>query len=293
MSHAVTLYQAFLGDRQRSFVAACAVPYDVSGNTGSATREYELFKAIHAARTPEDGPWGLVSWKFEHKAAIAPELFLDFARSCFAAGADCVFVNPMIGNEAVFLNVWEQWAVSRKDLMPMLSSVAALSAVPVTAAMDRSSFAFCNYFMATDRFWRAYFAFVDRVAGGLEAEAARGTAAGQLYAGSAQYHRNMELSSRPFVIERLFSTFLCTAHGLRIDSFPYPPEVYRWKFGTRLGDALRKVSGLKQQAFAAEATASQEAWNAERQLLLQHALQTIWQLDDPPELLLEPFHAGR
>ena len=50
---------------------------------------------------------GLVSWKFEHKSPISLHAFHSFCQTAFAAGADCAFIDPMIGNEAVYANGWE------------------------------------------------------------------------------------------------------------------------------------------------------------------------------------------
>lgn len=95
------LYQSFFGDFQRQFVSPVATPYDVTGNTGNDQREYDLFKKIHSTREAGSGPWGLVSWKFEHKSLVTIERFHAFAIERFAAGDQCVFLNPMIGNAAM------------------------------------------------------------------------------------------------------------------------------------------------------------------------------------------------
>ncbi|MEZ5542622.1 MAG: hypothetical protein R3F42_11330 [Pseudomonadota bacterium] len=86
------IYQAYMDEEQRAFVCAGAVPFDAAANCAPGTREYELFKQLHAdpARQQHAEPWGLVSWKFEHKAPIGFPVFQEFCRRHSPAGADCV-----------------------------------------------------------------------------------------------------------------------------------------------------------------------------------------------------------
>src|SRR6266446_6947392 len=103
------LFQSYVGEEQKSLVAVEAIPFDASLNSAPETREYELFKNIFADNLHgNDDEWGLVSWKFEHKSLISIETFRAFCEEQFRSGYDCVFINPMIGNEALYFNVWEQ-----------------------------------------------------------------------------------------------------------------------------------------------------------------------------------------
>lgn len=101
------IFQAYIGEAQRALVAARAIPFDAADNTDAGTREYDLFHRIHLdpAIDTDSEPWGLVSWKFAHKSPVSLDEFGSFAEQAFADGADCVFINPMIGNEAVYANV--------------------------------------------------------------------------------------------------------------------------------------------------------------------------------------------
>lgn len=285
MSANPDLYQAFLGDFQRRFVDPSAIPYDVAGNTANDQREYGLFKTIHASRKSSPQPWGLVSWKFEHKSSVPLDRFYAFASERLANGDDCAFFNPMIGNAAMHINVWEQWGVADKAIPQLCAFLGTVGDVSYDKPMDEGSFAFCNYFVGTDRFWLAYFEFVDRFIERLEQEKAAGTPIGQFYSSSANYLRNTDITTKPFIIERLFPSFLASNHGLRVSAYRHSAETYSAKFGTRLGETLLYLADLKHRGLNREAGAYAK-WEDLRRRLMKEHMYAIWQMDDPTELLL-------
>lgn len=281
------LYQSYIGEYQRSCVAADALPLDAQANSGSDQREYELLKAIDARRDPADQePWGLISWKFQHKTLVAPEAFLTFAQQQFAAGVDCVFINPMIGHEAIYLSVWEHRHKGMDRIQEFLQQRLGDG---VLSPMGVGHFAFCNYFIANNRFWRAYFAFVDDVLAGLDEEVRRQSEVGLVYAGSAGYSRDAEVTMRPFIIERLFSSFLISTPGLAVAHFGVDPALFRRKFGDRLGDLLHRLSVLKNESLEREDRHQLEAWNRMRLAILKGQEKfMVWHMDDALALYTTP-----
>jgi hypothetical protein len=279
------LFQSFLGDAQRRHVSPAAIPYDVGRDTGNEEREYGLFKRIYSQREPGSGPWGLVSWKFEHKSLVPVERFYEFATKQIASGEDCVFLNPMIGNAAMHANVWEQWAFANQAIPDLVAFLGTVGDVDYNRVMDENTFAFCNYFVATSRFWEAYFAFVDRFIEHLEAEKAAGSPVGQFYAGSARYKRNSSLTTKPFIVERLFSSFLASDPDFKWSSYPHQPQTYLAKFGQRLGEVLFRLADLKRRGADGDA-AAYALWDRLRRQLAAEQMYAMWQMDDPTELLL-------
>ncbi|MFP3835822.1 hypothetical protein, partial [Chryseobacterium sp. SIMBA_028] len=71
-SGSVIVYQPYLDARQRANLDSAALPFDISFNTQSTTREYELFRILHEhhlqAGLQADVFWGLLSSKFETKS---------------------------------------------------------------------------------------------------------------------------------------------------------------------------------------------------------------------------------
>jgi hypothetical protein len=282
------IYQAYFGESQRQQVAPIAVPYDVAGNTANDQREYELFRRIYAARSRDAGPWGLVSGKFELKTMIPLDEFYRFASARLASGFDCVFVNPMIGNEAMHLNVWEQWWVANEDIKTLCGFLETVAPIHSGMPMGYEDFCFCNYFVGTERFWQAYFAYVEQFSEALEHERRRGTPLGQFYGGSASYEKNPDITMRPFIIERLLSSFLSTHPEISRTGYSLAEPVYRAKFGTRMGEILHHLSSVKNRAIAAGDQALFDQWGAMRSELFPLAMKFIWPLDDPLDLTMSP-----
>ncbi len=286
------LYQSYIGPVQRMLVSPNAIAFDAQHNTGRDQREYELLKSIRLSQgegQPE--PWGLVSWKFEHKTLITVSDFTKFCARQFAAGADCVFVNPMVGNEAVFFNVWEQGVgVGHAGMDQIVTFLQSRIGPSMMNLMGRASFACNNYMVATDAFWSAYFAFVDHGLAALEIEAANQTPVGLIYAGSAHYARDPTVTMRPFIVERLLSTFLVhPSCQFRCAYYPFGQEHYQRKFGVQLGRLLHKLSMTKNRALADRNGEALQKWHRLRGSILSDAyLYAILHLDDPAAFYLNP-----
>lgn len=286
------LFQSFIGDRQRRFLSPAAIPLDASHNTAPDQREYGLMKQIHAERGQDPEPWGLVSWKFAHKTLVDPGAFIAFAQDALDAGRECAFINPMIGNEAMYFNVWEQgaqWSDKFRAIAEFLQNTADLNLTP---AMGRRHFAFCNYFVAKPAFWRDWFAYVDGMLECLEIEVRRGTRIGEFYAAPAGYARDSKVSMQPFVVERLFSSFLMTRAPDSFRAFEHDARIYIDKFGQRLGPALLELSRAKQRALDTRRRALLDQWHAQRQVLGDEMRGAISLLDDPPQSLMEQPSEG-
>lgn len=286
------IYQAYMDAHQRTFVCDGAIPYDASANCAPGTREYELFRQLHDDPAGRDGdePWGLVSWKFEHKSPVSFRTFRDFCQAAFTDGADCVFINPMIGNEAVYANGWEQGIhCGHRGIEKIAYFLNERIGLRITSPSDTGTFAFCNYFVARPRFWEGYFAFVDEALALLDAEALGGTEVGQIYSGSGHYERDSSASMRIFVIERLFSSYLLQQGTFRVVSYTPAAVDYDRKFGVRIGELLWNLSRAKRRALATSDASLYRQWDRQRNVLLASwHINIIWNLDDPLVMPLTP-----
>ena len=284
------LFQSFVTDHQKSYLSASTIPVDASTNTEDNQREYELFKKILATHSGlAEEPWGMVSWKFEHKCLIKPEAFIKYAQDKIEDGYECVFINPMIGNESVYMNVWEQGAhCGHVGLDKIAAYLANQLGGRMTAIMGKKSFAFCNYFIATPTFWKKYIEFTDHAVALLDNEARNNTETGKIYSGSAHYYRDTAVSMRPFVIERLLSSFIEGTH-LKCIGYDYSPEQYQAKFGQQLGDFLYKLSALKNKAVLFKDNQLINKFHTIRCNILNSDYRAVvWQLDDPFNYFISP-----
>ena len=287
------LYQSYLGEDERKLLSPIAIPWNVENNTESSTREYELFKQVALANENSNEPWGLVSRKFTNKSLISIDDFVKFADQKFNEGFDCVFINPMIGIEALHVNVWQQGVqCGHAGLEKIIQFLETSLALPMNAPMDKSTFAFCNYFVAKPQFWAQYFAFVDKALSALEQEAVKGSDVGAVYAGTGSYHRDQNITMKPFVIERLFSTFIQN-HVFKVAPFIYEKGYYQKKFGTNFGAFLHQLSALKNVALKLQQDNLLAAYDQIRFFIYSNPtyMATTSSLDDTPDFFLSSEYA--
>jgi hypothetical protein len=285
------VFQAYIGAEQRKAVSAAAIPWDVRTDGVGEEREYELFRHIWQARPCglEPGePWGLVSWKFELKTLLPVEKFHRFCVEQLAQGNDCAFINPMIGNEALYINVWEQGAQVHAGMGKIASNLRESKGLQaVDSHMGARSFAFCNFFVGTADFWARYFEFVEDMLGHLNSEAASASEVGATYLGRANHARDEQVSMRPFVIERLFSTFIEANRDLRVIGYPRTQADFCAKFGVQTGELLHSLYDIKHRGIRDGNNELLSQWDRFRRVVADGPLRwTVWQLDDPPPFLL-------
>ena len=282
------LFQSFIGNTQRSYVSESCVPLDASWNAGPDSREYELFSRIHASQQPRE-PWGLISWKFELKTGISANEFAAYCKTSLGSGCHCVFINPMIGSEAVYRDVWEQGEhCGHRGIHGIAEHLSTRGTGGFQASgMGRESFSLCNYFVGTPRFWDAYLAFVREVLAELVHQADGGTHVGRVFSGRGWYQRDIACSMRAFVIERLFSSFVRAHPHLSVVPFRHSEQHYVSKFGDRLGGLLFRMSATKNSAMMSRDEALLGRWNEAREALTESPyVMALWHLDDPPEFLV-------
>jgi len=289
----IKLYQPYMGEDEKNSLPPSVIPWDAGSNTDNSTREYELFKQIHQANSASSDPWGLVSRKFTHKSLLAVEDFAHFAEQKLSEGYDCVFVNPMMGIEALHLNVWQQGVqCGHAGLEKIIDFLEKSLGIALNAPMDRNTFAFCNYFIAKPPFWSAYFAFVDRALQLLDQEVANNTDVGSIYAGTGSYHRDANVTMKPFIIERLFSTFV-QHNQFKAISLGYGKIFYESKFGVKFGEFLFQLSALKNAGLQLKEESLLAAYDQIRFFIYSNPsyMTSISLLDDPPDFFLSKEYA--
>ncbi len=244
--------------------------------------EYQIFKHIRATENPDC--WGLLSWKFELKCCVSICEFIEWAESGLSSGVDCCFINPMILNEAVFADVWEQGElVGHKGMKDIRDYLQERGLIKVSPLMDRSTFAMCNYFVGNRRFWDRYFNFVDKIQLALDAASEQGSVAGEIYKANAGYIKNTSLSMKPFIVERLFSEFAKSNTDLVFSHYSYSPDQYEKKLGRNVGAVCKKLSDLKNRILDVGSFEMYEIWNSGRAKFLEdpNIYHMCLHMDDP------------
>jgi hypothetical protein len=210
----VRIFQIYYRAAQLPQLDPAFVPYDNIGEL-SPLLELNVFRKV--ARLPESGEldyWGAVSWKFGQKAGLTGEALLGVLRD--NPGYDVYFCNPHPDTEALYHNLWVQGETSHPQFLALAREIfaaAGLDAVALEGLWPASLYAAANYFVATPAFWSDYLDFTARVVDALPERLSP--------LGKAMLHSPMadakgahaNASYLPFVVERLFSTFLLARSG--------------------------------------------------------------------------------
>ena len=250
-----------------------AIPYPYVPGSGA---EYQLFKEIYEDRISlgvvDSEAWGLVSTKYSLKTHVPLELFVNFALDKIKSGADCVFINPMILNEAIFANPWEQGILcGHKGMDLVVSSLQEMNIIQPNVLMSVDSFAFCNYFVGNIKFWERYFRFVDVILARLSNVASEDVRFKTIM-NHGGYARNQALPMEPFVIERLFSSFVIKSRDLQFVSYPFKKEDYIFKAGFAIGSYCHRMSGIKAEVLRTGDRGLLEEWGSGRNFLLREPI---------------------
>jgi hypothetical protein len=170
--------------------------------------------------------------------------------------------------QALTYSVWEQGEYYHKGIKEVTGYVLSKLGYDPTVLNEFMSdrvVCYCSYFVAKKRFWLDYINFLDKVIdelNNLPPEIDR------IYESSANYSRDSTLNLFPFIVERLFSTFLLL-HGpdYKVYVKPYDYRVYK-----ELGAFSSVLSAMNNLKTLTTKHGSQEIynqWNALRQYYMQ------------------------
>lgn len=203
---AIRIHQIYYDDAQRAGLDQAFIPYDNRANPCPQWREYHVFRtAWLAGRCRAADVTGFVSWKFGAKTGLPGRLFTRFiARH---PGHDVYFVNPVRVEPRPFANIWLQAEAHHPGILGLARRILAAVGVDVDLArldQPRDQVLFCNYWAGTARFWDAYMAFCEPVFHHIE----HGLDAADRRLVWSRADRVIDSPYAPFIMERLFSTFL-------------------------------------------------------------------------------------
>ena len=210
------LLQGYFDDASRLQIDPVAEPLDIAFNRNHPLYEYNIFTNLREQGFMGEGnePFGMLSWKFNIKTRIRLSDFAEFCRDAFAQNVDVAFINPMIGAEAMYKNVWEQGVhCGHQALAVITAHIFTPEEARQMEFMPASAFAFCHYFVATPQFWNRYLDFCDMIIRRADTLRETAPAVHSIIFSSAGYHRNLSADHRPFILERLFLQLLAAEPG--------------------------------------------------------------------------------
>lgn len=198
-------------------------PWDNTINLNPELREYPIFKKVFNDVSNDLKYWGVVSNKFTEKTNITGFDFIKWIEDQpFSEETNCYFINPCPIMECLFYNVvnhGEYWHKGIGNLMQRTLLEMGYNIDLYTMLTDSSKFSMCNYFVGDKYFWSNYLSFVEQFLKIIEKNSHYKEL---MYCQSAEYNRDKSLAFYPFVIERLFSVFLCLkAYSITAKNYEY------------------------------------------------------------------------
>jgi hypothetical protein len=218
----VRVFQIFYEDWHKELLDPEFEPYDNRG-VQSELHEFAVFEKLAESAEVAGAPlWGALSWRFSEKTGMSGKEWLEAVAA--RPGFDVYYCNPFPENEALYHNVWVQGEPSHPSFLELVTAVFNAAGLPheELASIDISArFASANYFVATPAFWASYLRFVRLVLG--KAERKMPARMRTLLHSRAADQNNFHFGATyvPFVVERLFTTFL-TSEGASFKACKVP-----------------------------------------------------------------------
>lgn len=219
------LFLACYQQDQLNKVVPAFTAFDNSENKCPELREYHIFKRlIDEGHTKDLDAWGLFSPRWNEKLKYSSDEINSAIKS--NPGNDVYIFNYARIVTAYHYNVWEQGEPHHKGIVPITSYVLKKlynDDSAMNELMKHDTMCYCSYFVATKEFWNEYIQFLDDVKYELDNLPSD---LKELYESSANYGRDLSLNLFPFIVERLFSTFLHMNKKWKVYSHPYDYSVY-------------------------------------------------------------------
>jgi len=215
----VAIHQIYFAEAQASALEPAFTPLPNLENPFPERREFHLFEQFYHNKSHALADLsGLVSHKFRQKTHLRGEDFIAWINA--NPGYDAYFINPFPHTVYWFFNLWEQGEKSHRGIMRLAQEVFDALGYPIQLKTfprtDRQTTCFSNFWVATPQFWDEFMAFALPVYRYMldESRAARFF--------QPTYH-DSDAEIFPFIIERLFTTFIITRPGYKVLAFPHPP----------------------------------------------------------------------
>lgn len=200
------IFQICFEEIQVCQVDPLLVPFDNISNEHPELREYHSFERIlKEGYSDELDAWGVFGPRWKDKMRFeASEIHFAITNN---PNVDVYIFNHARVVNALTYNAWEQgefWHKGIKHITKIALDTCGYDS-DLLNFFDVETTCYSSYFIATKEFWNDYIMFLREIK--IALEKLRGKEA-EIYNGSANYARDSNLNLFPFIVERLFSTFL-------------------------------------------------------------------------------------
>jgi hypothetical protein len=219
------IFQICFEQSQIPKVDPLLTPFDNTKNEHPELREFHSFNRIIDEGFADDlDAWGVFGPRWQDKMRHSSQVIVDAIKD--NPEADVWIFNHARVQDAFMYNVWEQGEYFHKGIRNVTGTALHNGGYDTTAleVVMTDATCYCSYFIARKQFWLDYIAFVKDVK--IHLEALTGHEA-EIYHGSANYSRDPNLNMFPFIVERLFSTYLHMFRKYKIYSREYDYSVYK------------------------------------------------------------------
>lgn len=242
------IYQVFYDENQKQFLNTEFTPFDNTSNKKPNLLEYYIFLIGYKQSISENlSHWGFFSWKWEKKCKIKPQQFIDFIEE--NPNQDVYIINWAPYIESISKNIWDHGEQYHPGLTYIFNKIFKKMRfnddyMSDNLIMDKKTFCFSSYFVASKRFWKDYLTFLKQVKSTIDND----IELKRLVYKKTSHNDQESYSFFPFLIERLFSTFLVMYGGYSKLNYPYDFSIYQKYIGDNYKE-LEKCSELKVKMF--------------------------------------------
>jgi hypothetical protein len=269
----VKLFEICFEENQLNDVDPLFTPFDNTKNEYPELREYHNFhRLFDEGHTQDLDLWGAFGPRWPSKLRYSSqEIFKTIEDN---PGHDVYIFNHARIVSALTYNVWDQGELYHKGITNVARhalEAAGYNPNTTSAIMTNLDTCYCSYFVATNAFWKDYLNFLDMIKKRLENLP---DDLAEIYHGSANYSRDASLNMFPFIVERMFSTYIQYRSDLKVFSKPYDYKVYN-ELQENMINILSSLNTMKTLVHQHKSRELFECWHSMR----------IAYLKDMPQLL--------
>lgn len=262
------LFQIYFQRDQLKDIDPLLTPFDNTSNLRPELREYHSFKRIlDEGHTSDLDAWGVFGPRWKDKIRYDAKEIFDTINS--NSDHDVFLFNHARIQHALTYSVWEQGEYYHKGIKEVSSYVLTqlgYNPIVLDEFMTDSVVCYCSYFVAKKQFWLDYIDFLDKVYDELQKLPPE---IDKVYKSSANYSRDSSLNLFPFIVERMFSTFILLHRDkYKVFAKPYDYSVY----SSSLGPFTNVIASLNNLKTLTAKYGSQEIynqWNTLRQYYMR------------------------
>lgn len=262
------IFQIYFQQDQLKDIDPLLTPFDNTSNLRPELREYHCFKRIIDEKHAEDlDAWGVFGPRWKNKLRYGAEELKSEIDS--NSDHDVFIFNHARIQQALTYSVWEQGEYYHKGIKEVTAHVLTklgYNPIVLDEFMTDRVVCYCSYFVAKKRFWLDYINFLDKVFAELNDLPPE---IDKIYKSSANYSRDSTLNLFPFIIERLFSTFLLLhREDYKVHVKEYDYNVYSKDMG-KFTTVMNAINNLKTLTAKHGSQEIYNQWTALRQYYIQ------------------------